>query len=194
MSEPITIRPSGSTPGPNVSQTGGSFWNSAGTGPSFMDILDTVNPLHQIPGVSTVYQSATGDKPSVAARVIGGALFGGVIGAVAGLATSVFEAATGKDPASQALALLTGDTQGAASVQQKTQMRMGLPAPTILEPSLSGSESLDTGLTLADLRKAAATPETNSLTAPSVTRLIGDPYTVSKRSQLEAAGKLDIKA
>lgn len=194
MAEPITIRPNGSTPGPNTAQAGGSFWNSAGTGPSFMDILDTVNPLHQIPGVSTVYQAATGDKPSVAARVIGGALFGGVVGAVAGLATSVFEAATGKDPASQALALLTGGAGDGAATQQSTQMRMGLPTPTILEPSLLGSESMDTGLTLADLRKAAATPSTNSLTEPSAVRLIGDPYTVAKRTQLDAAGKLDIKA
>lgn len=51
---------------------------------SFMDFLDIVNPLQHIPIVSSIYRELTGDTINPAARVVGGALFGGPIGAILG--------------------------------------------------------------------------------------------------------------
>lgn len=64
---------------------------AARSGPDFGDILDTLNPLHHLPGVGLVYRKLSGDIIAPAARVIGGALFGGPIGAAIGALSAVFE-------------------------------------------------------------------------------------------------------
>ncbi len=51
---------------------------------SFFDFLDIVNPLQHIPIVSSIYRELTGDTIKGPGRVLGGALFGGPIGAVLG--------------------------------------------------------------------------------------------------------------
>ena len=48
---------------------------------TFGDVLDLVNPLQHLPGISTVYRRLTGDVISPAMRLAGGALFGGPLGA-----------------------------------------------------------------------------------------------------------------
>ncbi len=63
----------------------------------FADFLDVVNPLQHIPIVSTIYRRLTGDTMSGAAEVAGGALFGGLVGALASLADVIFTEKTGKD-------------------------------------------------------------------------------------------------
>lgn len=50
---------------------------------TFADFLDVVNPLQHVPLISTVYRAATGDEASPAAQVMGGALYGGPLGAAA---------------------------------------------------------------------------------------------------------------
>ena len=62
----------------------------------FLDTLvDTVNPLQHIPGVSSIYQATTGDESNPLANMAGGFLFGGPIGLAAGAAKSFFEMVTG---------------------------------------------------------------------------------------------------
>ncbi|MEG3616925.1 hypothetical protein V5T82_00525 [Magnetovibrio sp. PR-2] len=61
----------------------------------FDTLVDTVNPLQHIPGVSSVYQAATGDETNPIASMAGGFLFGGPIGLAAGAASSFFEMITG---------------------------------------------------------------------------------------------------
>jgi len=51
---------------------------------SFADFIDIINPLQHIPIVGTLYREMTGDTIKGSARVLGGALFGGPIGAVLG--------------------------------------------------------------------------------------------------------------
>ncbi|MCB1558331.1 MAG: hypothetical protein KDJ50_05340 [Alphaproteobacteria bacterium] len=63
----------------------------------FFDFLDIINPLQHIPIVGTIYRHITGDEIGVVAQVAGGALFGGAIGAAAGVATAAIEHQTGKD-------------------------------------------------------------------------------------------------
>jgi hypothetical protein len=66
---------------------------------SFADLLDVINPLQHIPGLSGLYRQLSGDEISSGARVAGGALFGGPIGLVASLANLIFEQETGGDVA-----------------------------------------------------------------------------------------------
>lgn len=75
----------------------------------FGSLIDTVNPLQHIPGVSTVYRATTGDTMSPLATMGGGLLFGGPLGLAVGAATTFIELMTGASPAEHAMALLFGD-------------------------------------------------------------------------------------
>lgn len=85
----------------NVTET------DAGEEFTFGDLIDIVNPLHHIPLVSTVYQSVTGDTIKPAGRIIGGAVFGGFVGAASGIANVIIEEETGKDVAGNVVAFVT---------------------------------------------------------------------------------------
>lgn len=80
---------------PPATKGGVKLWDDNGAG--FGDALDVVNPMQQIPVISTFYRAGTGDSIGAIPRLAGGALFGGVIGlAIAGL-NVLFEAVTGSD-------------------------------------------------------------------------------------------------
>ena len=72
-----------------------SLWGSDGFG--FDDLVDVVNPLQHLPVVSVLYRELTGDEIGFAPRLLGGGLYGGVIGAVSSVANILIEDATGKD-------------------------------------------------------------------------------------------------
>jgi len=61
----------------------------------FEDLLDVVNPLQQLPVVSSVYREATGENISIPARLAGGFLFGGPAGLIGSAAMVLFEEVTG---------------------------------------------------------------------------------------------------
>lgn len=60
-------------------------------GLDFGDLLDILNPLQHIPIVGNLYRKATGDEIGAAARVAGGALFGGPIGAGIAAVTAMID-------------------------------------------------------------------------------------------------------
>jgi hypothetical protein len=64
---------------------------------SFSDVVDIVNPLHHLPLVGMAYRGITGDDIHPMSQVIGGALYGGPIGAVTGTANAISKVQTGKD-------------------------------------------------------------------------------------------------
>jgi hypothetical protein len=105
-------------------------------GPSFDDLVDTVNPLHHIPVVSSIYSSLTGDKASPAAKLAGGALIGGPLGFLAALGSVIFEQETGHDAAGALVAALSGDENEA-----NTQLAAVEPAPAPVLPSEDTSEA-----------------------------------------------------
>ena len=74
----------------------GQFWLTE-DGPTFAEVLDILNPLHHIPGISTIYRAITGDEIGAGPRFVGGMLFGGPIGALAAGVTALFEEASGGD-------------------------------------------------------------------------------------------------
>ena len=107
-------------------------------GVTFSDFLDVVNPLQNIPVVSSYYRESTGDEASVMSKLAGGALYGGLfgIGAIAGFAASlvntILENQTGKDVGGHVLATLqgtAGDSDNGESVAatMMTAMNAWLP-------------------------------------------------------------------
>ena len=83
---------------------------------SFFDLVDIINPLQHIPIVSSIYRHLTGDELDAAPRVLGGALFGGAIGAVAALVNVVVDEATGKDIGDHALAFFVDEKADGVAV------------------------------------------------------------------------------
>jgi len=101
----------------------------APSGSSLFDaVLDTVNPLQHIPGVSNIYQSITKDELSPLASMAGGFLFGGPIGMGVGAASSFIEILTGKSPAEHAMALFetVNEDPSAQEATASTNLNSGL--------------------------------------------------------------------
>lgn len=77
----------------------------------FGDLVDMVNPLHHIPVVGQIYRELSGDEIRPIGQIMGGALFGGPLGAASGLINVVIEEETGKDMTGNAMAfVLNSDT------------------------------------------------------------------------------------
>lgn len=62
---------------------------------TFLDLIknavDVFNPLQHIPVVSTIYQKATGDEMNDAAKLAGDTVYGGVVGGLVSLASTLYE-------------------------------------------------------------------------------------------------------
>ncbi len=84
----------------------------------FTDFIDIINPLQHIPLVSNFYQSTTGDTMGAIAQIVGGALFGGPVGAVASMASVAYHTAQTKaDDAISPLSSLDGTTIALADLR-----------------------------------------------------------------------------
>lgn len=79
------------------------------------DLIDIVNPLQHIPGVSTVYRALTGDEISQGARLAGGTLYGGPLGFASALADNVSEDVTGRDVGGSVLAAFSDEPADAGN-------------------------------------------------------------------------------
>ena len=89
---------------PRPSETKSHFW--AGSGFSFHDLLDAINPLQHLPIIGTIYREVTGDTIGNVARVVGDGIYGGPIGAATGLVDVGFIEETGKDFGEHVMATL----------------------------------------------------------------------------------------
>ncbi len=74
--------------------------NSAGNKPfsgkdgfTFADVLDMVNPLQHLPVVSKYYREQTGDDCCEGAKLVGGAVFGALLGGISGVFTAMANSA-----------------------------------------------------------------------------------------------------
>lgn len=61
------------------------------------DMIDMINPLHHLPLVGPLYRGVTGDDINPAGRVIGGSVFGGMLGGATSMANIIAEEETGRD-------------------------------------------------------------------------------------------------
>jgi hypothetical protein len=111
-------------------------------GLTFGDILDVINPLHHIPGISTVYRDLTGDEISPGARLAGGALFGGPIGFAMSAVNTVVETATGSDIGETVMAALIGDdNNGAKNGDANTATATAVKTEQVKSPQVASAAS-----------------------------------------------------
>ncbi len=141
---------------------------------SFHNLLSIVNPLEHLPIIGTLYRAITGTHIGIPERVAGDALYGGLWGAVSGIADAAFEAVTGKDFGSTVLALFTGHhhdkavASNAAATASPSQLPDVQPADmsvemTALQASLS-AKGID-----ADLARRAMSAYRKSIALPAMT-------------------------
>jgi hypothetical protein len=97
---------------------------------SFSDFLSIINPLQHIPIVGTIYRAITGDTIKPAARVIGGALFGGPVGLITSAFNAMVEQTKGKDLGEQAIALFSPDKSPVEPPTQFAEATTASPKPT----------------------------------------------------------------
>jgi len=79
--------------------------NGNDDGFSFGDVIDMINPLQHLPVIGALYRKFTGDTIKPMSNIIGGAIFGGPIGAVSSTVNVVVKSTTGKDIAENAFAM-----------------------------------------------------------------------------------------
>lgn len=70
---------------------------------TFDGVLDALNPLQQIPVVSTAYREVVDDPISAGSRLLGGLMYGGPIGFIGSLINTLIEDGFGADIGSLAL-------------------------------------------------------------------------------------------
>lgn len=73
----------------------------------FGDLVDMVNPLQHVPLVGHLYREVTGDDIRPIAKIIGGTVYGGAMGAAAGLADTIVEYETGQSITGNVVTLAT---------------------------------------------------------------------------------------
>lgn len=151
----------------------------------FDDLLDVVNPLQQLPVVSSVYREATGESISIPARLAGGFLFGGLPGLIGSAAMVAFEEVTGDSVLGHIGSLLEDGTETAAAE--------GAPAGTL--PWMSGGgDGADSALpspqSLAEALRRKSDPPAE--TAGSAAAPAGEqpaPQLLAKLYSMEATAK-----
>lgn len=77
-------------------------------GLTFGDLIDVVNPLQHLPVVGSLYRWLTGDDISPAARVAGGALYGGPIGLAGSIGGLIVDGVMGGGADQQVLTAMLG--------------------------------------------------------------------------------------
>ncbi len=97
---------------------------------TFDDFIDVINPLQHLPVIGTLYRKFTGDVIKPMSNIVGGAIFGGPIGAVSSLVNVMVKEGTGKDIGENALSLAGFDAKQAAPSKPKIAYD---PAPVLDE-------------------------------------------------------------
>ncbi|MDE1985487.1 MAG: hypothetical protein KGL56_01385 [Alphaproteobacteria bacterium] len=136
-----------------------SAQSSDSSGFSFGDLLDIINPLQHIPVVSTIYRAITGDQIGTPEKIAGDTLYGGVIGFIASVADSAFQAITGKNVGDTVLAFLEGD-----GATQTTSA----PTPTNVASAQTGTAS---AAAQPSTPPATVTPA-SAVSAPDISALL----------------------
>lgn len=167
-----------STPADPKSTQKSSDWDF-----SFHNLLDIINPLEHLPIIGTIYRAITGTHIGIPEKIAGDALYGGLWGAVSGVADAAFEAVTGKDFGSTILALFTGhhrDTAVASNAPANVPTNVTVTPPVKL-PALPEGQApavtadmaaLQTSLSRngvdGDLAQRAMAAYRKSITLPSL--------------------------
>ena len=118
---------------------------SASDGPpaAEMEFWDLVDVIQHIPLVSIAYREMTGDTIGNPARVLGGALYGGPVGLLAGVGQSMLVESTGRDAGDHVVAYLFGAPDGAVTDPPDTVVasRPSSMPPELPESGPNGQEA-----------------------------------------------------
>ncbi|MFS2008285.1 hypothetical protein ACCD06_00200 [Azospirillum sp. CT11-132] len=150
----------------------------------FDDLLDVVNPLQQLPVVSSVYREATGESISIPARLAGGFLFGGLPGLIGSAAMVAFEEVTGDSVLGHIGSLLEDGTETAAAE--------GAPAgtlPWMAGGGNGGDPALPSPQSLAEALRRKSGAAAGDVAAAVPTGEQSAPQLLAKLYSLEATAK-----
>ena len=135
------------------------------------DVAKAANALHYVPFVSQVYEAATGNTGSAAMKILGGALIGGPIGLIAGIANAIFEQEKGTSVVGAVASLF--DSEPASQVAQ---------AETAVEPVQSVS--------LAETKVVAAA-DTEILPPAAQSLNSAQAQDMAQKAQMQMASAMD---
>jgi hypothetical protein len=151
---------------------------------SFWDVLDIVNPLQHIPIVGSIYRAITGDTIAPSSSVIGGILFGGVIGGAFAVANGVIQQTSGKDAGEHVLASLGFDGGGSGeSGATRTTAVAAVPGTqtTTLRAEPTLTEKLAAEKSAASLPNQVADLAASTRKAQTATQVAaGGPFAASE--------------
>jgi hypothetical protein len=139
----------------------------SGLGFSFHDFLSIINPLQHLPVIGTLYRAITGDTIGTPEKIAGDALYGGVWGAVAGVADAAFQAITGKDVGDTVLALFTGHHDVPVAVAGNAPAAGAVPTPPTDSNYLALTAALAQKGVDSDLTQRALLAYQKSMTLPN---------------------------
>jgi hypothetical protein len=108
---------------------------------SFGDVLDVINPLQHLPVIGTIYRKFTGDTMKPFSNILGGAIFGGPVGAVASTVNVCLKSTTGKDITENAMALVGFDVT--PPHDSKPDITYGAPVADIAGQAIPRTASFD---------------------------------------------------
>jgi hypothetical protein len=143
--------------------------------PTFHDLLQTLNPLQHIPGVSWIYRELTGDEISPQARIAGDGLFGGVLGLVSGMVNAMLEKGTGKDVGAHIMAMF--DSKPADAQPTATAQATPATTPTLAAnaPVAANAPAVADAKPASDPSQALTAAPTPTATATAAAALAIDP-------------------
>lgn len=107
---------------------------------NFDALIDAINPLQHIPLVGTLYREITGDQMGTPASLVGGALYGGVIGFFGALGNEFLKAVTGQDVGEMIMSTLGIDDADATTVASSDPYRANRAYQTAQSLSPSAPE------------------------------------------------------
>lgn len=152
-------------------------------GLTFGDILDVINPLQHIPVVSTLYREWTGDGIDPVPRIAGGALFGGVVGAISSLVNVIVDEISGSDVGAHVLAF-AGDLLGVGDTEPSEMY-----ADAGVSPRGDG-ESLSLDVAVGPTPSPA--PIADALDVLDWPHLASDPLSGGTLQNLKTAPRVDV--
>jgi len=174
LADPAPRAPAAPAPTPDG---GAGLWDGDGFG--FSDLLDLVNPLQHIPVLSTLYRAVTGDSIGGAARIAGGALFGGPVGMISALGGAGLEQRTGRDFGDTLLALAAGEKLSPAALAAAAPVEAPDSAPdampSLAEIARAPYAAPDLGVQLAAAAPVEA-PDSAPDAMPASTEIARAPY------------------
>ena len=139
--EPLEARPKRLTQqSPSDANNGFQFFGQDGF--TFLDLLDVINPLQHIPIISTLYRSISGDTIDPGAKIAGGPLFGGPLGAAFSSLDVAVKHRTGNDIADHAAAFFINTTGNEnAPTLPGTSLKTAAVEPVQLAERLNGGQA-----------------------------------------------------